>query len=128
MCSIDFDELPTVHSTTERKARKPHKCSECCRVIAIGERYRNFFCVFEGRASTSKTCEHCCVGQDWLIENCDGYLVEGLMDEVQEHADEYPDIRFGMLRLRVGIRRKWARFDGMGLMPLPPMPRSVDMG
>ena len=47
------------------------------------------------------------------------------MEEIQEHADDYHEIRFGMLRLKAGMRRKWKRFAGEGLMPIQPMPMDI---
>ena len=125
MCNIDYDP-PSVSVTTNPTARKPHACAECRREIAPGETYRRNFGVWEGAANTFKTCAHCCVGQDWLLSNCDGFMHSQLLDEVHEHAEEYPKIRLGMFRLEVGIRRKWTRFDGAGLLPVPPMPRPID--
>lgn len=47
-------------------------------------------------------------------------------EEMWEHFEEYPDLAFGLRRIRVGIRRDWRRFDGKGLMPLQPMLRSIE--
>jgi hypothetical protein len=35
-------------------------------------------------------------------------------EEMWEHIEEYPDLAFGLRRIRVGIRRDWRRFDGKG--------------
>jgi hypothetical protein len=124
MCSIDGD-APDVYRATDHVARVQHKCIECNRVIEPGETYRRAFMVYEGHPDTYKTCTHCQVGQAWLAENCGGFLHHGLIEEMEEHAATYPDHRFGFLRIKVGMSRKWHRFDGAGLMRLPPLPVAV---
>lgn len=124
MCSIDGDR-PDVYRETTHTARKPHKCIECSRVIAPGERYSSAFMLYEGHPSTFKTCAHCMVGQAWLSENCGGIMHHGLIEEMEEHAQTYPDHKFGFLRIKAGMQRKWSRFDGSGLMRLPPLPVAV---
>ncbi len=124
MCSIDYDP-PSVHFTTVPTARREHKCDECGRKIAPGEKYRRAFGVWEGHANTFRTCAHCCVGQDWLLTNCNGFMHAALADEMQEHANEYRAVRFTMNRVRIGMRRGWERFDRLGLMPVQPMPPEI---
>jgi len=124
MCSTDGDRAD-VWTETGRKARKDHRCTECGRTIVKSEIYWRAFTLFDGRCDTYKTCTHCRVGQAWLIDNCGIFLHHGLDEEMAEHAEDYPSIRFGFLRIRVGMHRKWQRFDGAGLMPLPPAPRDV---
>lgn len=124
MCSIDGD-YPEVYFACDPKARIPHKCTECNRTINPGETYRRAFSVYDGMVDTYKTCVHCQVGQAWLIENCNGFMHHGLADEMQEHAETYPDQKFGFLRIKAGMLRKWQRFDGAGLVPVPPMPAAV---
>jgi ribosomal protein L37AE/L43A len=121
VCSIDYDR-PSVYRTAELRARREHNCDECGRKIASGETYRRAFGVWDGHPGTFKTCAHCCVGQDWLLQNCNGFMHAALADEMAEHADEYRAVRFTMNRIRLGMRRKWRRFDCAGLMPLQPMP------
>lgn len=124
MCSIDGD-YPDVYRATNPTARKPHNCSECGRTIQPGERYSRAFMVYEGAPETFRTCAHCQVGQEWLAENCNMIAHGSLMDEMQEHADIYRDHALGFLRIKAGMLRKWHRFDGAGLMRLPPLPVAV---
>lgn len=124
MCSIDGDQ-PHAYSDHDRRARKDHKCDECSRTIERGETYRRAFSVYDGSVYTYKTCAHCQVGQAWLLENCDGFMHHGLIEEMEEHAQTYPDHRFGFLRIKAGMLRKWRRFDGAGLMRHPPLPVAV---
>lgn len=124
MCSIDGD-APDVYRATDHVARVQHKCIECNRAIEPGETYRRAFMVYGGHPDTFKTCTHCQVGQAWLAENCGGFMHHGLIEEMEEHAETYPDHRFGFLRIKAGMLRKWWRFDGSGLMRHPPLPIAV---
>lgn len=124
MCSIDGD-APDVYRATDHVARVRHKCIECNRAIEPGETYRRAFSVYDGMVDTYKTCTHCQVGQAWLAENCGGFSHHGLFEEMEEHAETYPDHRFGFLRIKAGMRRQWKRFDGAGLMRHPPLPVAV---
>jgi len=98
-------------------ARKDHKCVECGRVILRGEQYHYDFQVYDTWPSSSyHTCLHCRVAQQWLIRECGGYLIEGTWEDIREHIQEYPALRFPLGRLVVGARHKWAG------MPVPPVP------
>lgn len=124
MC--DFDgERPEVWRTATHTARKAYRCGECRRTIEPGERYIRDFTAFEGNAFTDLACGHCGVARDWLIENCGGFS-SGLVGLMVEHAQEYPGIGWGLLRVGAGIARGWRRFDGAGLMPVPDMPESIE--
>lgn len=127
MCAIDGGERPDVYSGTYIKAaRKPHKCEECSRTIDVGEPYHRAFMVYDRIVSTFLTCQHCCVGHGWLLDNCGGFMHAGLIEEMSEHIEEYPDISFGLYRIKAGMLRRWKRFDGAGLMPVQPMPASIE--
>lgn len=125
MCSIEDYDSPDFHAERDHRARVRHICTECSRTICPGEAYRKAFSVYEGKAHNYKTCSHCLVGQEWLLNNCGGFMHYGLSDEMQEHADAYYDQKFGFLRIHAGIKRKWQRFDGAGLMRLPPKPAAI---
>ena len=128
MCMIDYaDSRAGAGTRKTRRARKPHHRCECGRVISAGETYLYQSFVQEGSASSFHTCSHCQVGYDWLMENCGGHLTGGdsLREEMEEHASEYRQIAFGLLWIKAGMRRRWQRWDGAGLMRLPSMPRAV---
>ena len=127
MCFIDDGDSATVWRETSHRAAKAHKCAECSREIQPGERYWSVFAIWDGDPGTYKTCAHCRVGQDWLKRNCGGFMHQGLLEEMEEHAEEYPHLALGLLRIKVGIRRRWRRFDGAGLMPVQHAPRDVSV-
>ena len=119
MCAIDDAERCDVWNEGDKKARKPHVCSECRREIAKGETYRRIDALYDGHWTTSRQCQHCRVGADWLSEECGGYLMDGVCEEIHEHAQEYRSL--ALWRLVAGADRKWKRARG-GLMPVPRMP------
>ena len=126
MCNI-YDGNPSeVFVAHDRTARKDHQCTECGRTILRGERYRYTFSVTEGHAQTDKVCSHCMVGHGWMLENCGMYYLGQLMSDMLEHAEEYPDLKDGLLEIVVGMRRKWRAFEGDGLMPVPTMPEGIN--
>lgn len=120
MCRIDDAERCAVWNQRDLVARAPHVCSECRRTIERGEPYRRIGWLFDGGWSTSKICAHCRIGADWLNAECSGHMADGVREEILEHAEEYRDV--GLWRLTAGMERKWQRFDGAGLMPVPKMP------
>lgn len=122
MCMADdlSDYLPL--GDLVRRARKAHDCDECGRRIARGERYRyqtgingsEYWCV-------NKCCAHCRMAQEWLSRECHGYLFEGVLIDLEGHLGELIERGYAarLCRLIVGMRQKWQRFDGQGLMPVP---------
>lgn len=123
MCMVDsYDGDWVPFARRMRKARKEHKCAECARTIAAGETYAYDSGLTEGEFSDSKTCAHCLIACAWLQRECHGYFMSMVMEDVQEHFDclDVPDMpRFWLGRVLVGAKRKWRRFDGAGLMPVP---------
>ncbi len=104
MCSFDYD-APKVYYETNRKAKKEHSCSECYRVISKGETYKYAFGVWDIKPSIFKTCSNCLVPQNWLMQECHGFLHGALEEEIEEHALEYG--KMFLYRWLIGIRRKW---------------------
>ena len=65
-----------------RRARKPHKCCECHKEIAIGERYEHARDKFDGEMWTAETCLICAEIADAFY--CNGRLYGGgLWDEME---------------------------------------------
>lgn len=121
MCRVDDCERVEILQNADRKARKRHKCSECYRPILAGETYHYECGICEGSFDTYRTCSHCMVARGWLAENCGGWVYTQVLEEIEEHAEEYPKIAFGLNRIIVGAKRKWQSFGG-GLMAIPKMP------
>lgn len=127
MCMIDdCDERVIIRTDETRRARKEHRCSECRRTIAIGERYHFETYVDQpgGRYATHRTCEHCDVARDWLLAECSGFMYGGVREDLVEHLDEYPE-NLHLKIIGMGIRRGWRRRDGK-LWRVPKLPATSE--
>lgn len=123
MCMIDdSDGVCIVLHADTRRARKPHKCYECGRDIAAGEKYLNEATLYEGSKETIKTCLHCKVVRDWLFNECGGWLYGGVKEDIREHVAEY-DYGKGVLMLSVGMSRRWIKRSGE-MWRVPSLPKS----
>lgn len=120
MCAIDDCDRCDVWDVTQHRAAKPHECTECRRTIAKGEHYRRIGWSFEGSWGTMRLCTHCQIGADWLLAECGGFMADGVLEEIREHAEEYR--RASLWKIVVGASKRWAKFGGSGLMPVPAMP------
>lgn len=68
------DDLLEFTDVSEPKARKPHKCCECDRLIATGSHYERYTGFYEREWLTYRTCLDCkyirdglrC-GQSWMF-------------------------------------------------------------
>lgn len=121
MCMIDGCERSRVQRSNERKARKAHRCDECSREIAAGEQYEYTSGIdSEDYAFSYKMCAHCRAAALWLSINCGGYVMQGVQEDLEEHAGEYmrPDVG----ELAAGIRCKWYG------RPIPALPPPLKLG
>lgn len=128
MCRYDgYDDSPEVYREEVRTARKKHKCNECGRDIKPGETYENHFYVYDGDPGTVKICAHCRIAKTWIKVNCGGWVFEQVREEIEEHAKEYPRLALPLLRIAVGMKRRWRRFVGDTLMPIPRIPPGIEV-
>lgn len=125
MCRIDdADGQVEVLQAGYRKARKLHTCIECRRGVLPGESYHYEFGVLDGDRVTYKTCSHCMVAREWLNKNCGGWVFYDVIEEIEEHGQDYRKLRVSLYRIVIGARRHWYGFKG-GLLPLPKMPPPI---
>lgn len=109
-CYCDF-EPATLYTATIRRARKPHQCSECGGLIAVGDRYEHVFGVWEGSPDTFKTCPRCLALREWVRAHvpCFCWSHQNIHDDAIETARAYahhaPGLLFGAYRRLVAIRR-----------------------
>lgn len=104
-------------------ARKEHACSNCGRVIGVGERYERQDNTFDGRRYAFKVCAHCIVVTSRAVmittflpdEGMDFYWIE---DTFRENAQDCSD-----LRMLVNLRRRWRDSRG-NLVAIPTRPSS----
>ena len=127
MCMIDCgDGFVTLLSRQTRTAKKEHKCRECFRVIAAGEKYLLESYVFDGDFTAHKTCAHCMVVRDWLQDECGGLLYGGVEEDAREHVFENRGYYgYELYRAVVGMQWKWRSPSGR-LLPIPKPIRTSD--
>lgn len=81
-------EMPSVFSCEYPKARKEHKCCECRRTIAIGEKYEKVKGIWEGKAKRFKTCLPCASLRDDFARQSLYYYEAPAFGELEEYARE----------------------------------------
>ena len=119
MCSIDDAEPVTPLSDTRPRARTPHRCTECSRIIEPGETYHRHSFVFEGKIGSSRCCTHCDVARSWLYNECRGWAFGGVRDDIAEHVSDGgygPDLA----ALLANMRGQWR--SGDALVDVPELP------
>jgi hypothetical protein len=108
MCSCDAD-VPEFYNADWVRARKPHRCDDCRREIAKGERYHRISGKWDGYVRSFANCWQCEFAREVLFHNseCDcpaafGELREELNEEWRESGGY---MLYG--RLLVGLRNQW---------------------
>lgn len=116
MCRVDDSDPWKFFNAEIRHARRPYKCCECGRHIAIREAYRYAIGRMDDQVYTYRTCQHCEAAGHWLLIVCGGFLFEGLLEELVEHWEESPTLRsITLARLIAGMRHQW--YDGRSPLP-----------
>lgn len=124
MCMIDDSERYDVY--TQRwvmASRKAHVCGECSRRIEVGEQYRHTSGLADDYWFVNHICHHCTFATRWLANNCNGYLDQGVYEDIKYHLEEeaynWPSTtKMAMCRVAIGMARQWEKRDGT-LMKLP---------
>ena len=84
--TYDYD-APSLYSMADRKARKPHECCECHRVISPGEVYERVSGKWDGWMGSFATCAECADIATSL--SCDGSRMHGgLWDSIDDLGPE----------------------------------------
>jgi hypothetical protein len=116
---MDSDGWWDFHSDVERRAAKDHRCDECRRTIAKGERYHYSSGKWEGSITTNRACAHCRAASRWLEVVCSGWIYEAVEQDLREHVngDESEVGSWSLARLCAWMAKDWR--DGKGdLRPL----------
>lgn len=97
MCSCDWDAVyPDFYTVNYRKARKPHRCSECGIQINPGEKYRYITGKWDGTIGSFHTCNPCVDAAAYMAEHSDcwcpnfGEMYQAIHDEITEHGEPVP--------------------------------------
>ena len=129
MCMLDdSDGCVTMLSEATPVARKAHKCRECGRQIAAGERYHVERYLWEGKLHNHKTCAHCDVARQWLQAECGGWLYGDVKQNLRELAVRAAHAvntagHVPLMRLAVGMKWKWRAPSGR-LLGVPRVPQT----
>lgn len=115
MC-VDVDEPIQIFDETKPVARKQHKCNECRRVIEKGEQYYRMrgMDYYREYWFGYVCCLQCLAATRWLLEVCNGFLYEGVHEDLQEHVEEnyYPIRTLSLVRLTNYMGNRWRRKNG----------------
>jgi hypothetical protein len=108
MCFIDLEPCK-VWEERDRKARKEHECTECRRIIRIGEVYTVHFSVFDGNATTGKLCGDCYKDREEFAAEHDGMrCAPGWIAEMAQkcigEGDDESDAKWRSLIARIESR------------------------
>lgn len=81
----DDAENTEAYVSYTRKARKSHRCYECGRPIAKGERYEEVTGVWDGTPNRFRTCADCLSVRDALF--CRSWCHGGVWEDLYAHID-----------------------------------------
>ncbi|KAB2918507.1 MAG: hypothetical protein F9K29_08040 [Hyphomicrobiaceae bacterium] len=89
-CCPDLDG-PSVFDERLVKAKKAHKCTECCGVILPGEMYLKTWGIWEGEAHTFKRCADCIDLVKWAEAHvpCICWLYGETHSNIRDAMDEW---------------------------------------
>lgn len=108
MCLIDsLDGDPEFLDETLRRARTRHRCGECGRTIAAGERYEVATGKWDGSIGRNKTCLQCAAAREWLKEECAGFIYGRVLEDLREHAEEIGPPHTSVHRLAAAMKLRW---------------------
>jgi predicted RNA-binding Zn-ribbon protein involved in translation (DUF1610 family) len=113
----DADGYSELCDVTIRKARKPHRCSECGRQIKVGEKYEHYWGKWEGETAAIDTCIICSEIANAFY--CDGRLYGGgLWDSMAYVMGELTTSCFDKLETpeaKAELRRRWMAWKGLSI-------------
>lgn len=89
MCGCDSGGYAEIFRQCYPKARKPHKCVDCGKTIRLGDEYEYTFQVYEGDASSTKSCLACAGIRESLADLGFCFEMGGLRSAYIEYLDEY---------------------------------------
>ena len=115
MCMYGDDEYWHWYTEYHPKARKEHRCGECSRTIAKGERYWTQGGITDDQEfQWHKTCEHCAAASKWLEVVCDGWIFNARFADLYNHVagDERYLRSRPLTRLVRWMRADWSDKNG----------------
>jgi hypothetical protein len=106
-----------VYSIRYVRAKKEHICSECRKVIAVGEVYEYHFSVYEGDALTIKTCSICAEIRDAFTEPGSAICPGEMWGEIKSYV--FPEIktscydRLSTPLAKAKLQLMWMKWKGL---------------
>lgn len=86
LSAIDDGEVAEFVVFTKPKGRKEHVCTECRRVIQVGEVYERLVGIWAGRLQVFNTCSDCQSIRDVLF--CEGSCLGMLREDILIHLED----------------------------------------
>ncbi len=107
MCSCEDGDPPEFFTEAKRRARKEHRCDECYRPIAVGDRYQRVSGKWDGTIESFAICIPC---QQYraafhVVEGCSPPL-GAAREEARNCADGMPEFVKDFRDALRAIRRK----------------------
>src|ERR1700749_2787400 len=99
------NEPESFYKEETRKSKKNHQCCECDREIKVNELYKFVSAVLDGKYISFKTCNHCSLVKEWLLEIRGEFIHGELNEEIKYYAFECK--KMFIYRIFVQIRNKW---------------------
>lgn len=115
-------EFPSCSSESNPKARKQHRCCECRGFIQPGEKYHVFKGIWEGEASTWKSCEDCQQLRNEIGKNIsdpEDYPAFGLLSEHVSNNEFRPRFVAIMQKRGAQIHPSWLKEKLPATQPQP---------
>ena len=97
MCFYDVEPV-LVFCNELRRARKDHRCCDCCRIIKRGERYEYIAGVCDGDFENWKTCRECvslreAIAKIEISHGCDKSEAYPGFGFAREAAHDYDELK-----------------------------------
>lgn len=89
----DTGDYCTVSTSKMVKARKPHECDECSKIIQPGEIYECCTSLFDGEWSRMNVCAIC--SEISIAFSCEGRVIGNMWEDI--HDNLFPNMTTGCL-------------------------------
>ena len=112
-CYCDYGDAPSVYAATRHRAKKPHRCEECFKAIAVGEMYERAAMLYEGSWDVSRTCCRCLDVRDYITAHapCFCWLHGSMIDDAKSVIDEHGHVSAGFY---IGAMKRVLRAERHG--------------